>query len=799
MKKLLSLILILSILVSCKDDEKVQPELTLDTTGLSFSAAQEDQTFTVTSNVAWTVTSSQSWCTFTPASGNGTETVTVKVTANDGTGIRPATITVKSELGNKELPVTQLGIDPVVLFDDTEDNIVQAAIAEATVEVKITTNAELEVTPKDGWIHFLENTPTQSSTVGRTLKFKLDENDTGAERTGKVEVKDKNSDFVKTLTFKQSFSWRSADSITLLKIYEEMDGANWDAANRWDVTKPLDQWSSNVTLNTEGRVEELYIYIPITLAQDVSMPAELAQLTDLKILRMYGRKLSELAATSKLIGTIPVEFGNLTKLEQLGVSFSGVSGEVPSSLGNLSSLKMLLLQYNKLTGSIPSELGGLNNLTVLYMQNNSITGSIPSSLGQLSQLSSLDVASNQLTGTIPSSIGELPLLTDFNVKNNQLSGEIPASIKNNANWSSWKSLICSQNGVGFTNCEDVNLLRQADSLTMLKIYNLMDGANWEASKRWDVTKPLDQWNSSIALDEEGRVSAMDIYVPTTLTQEVSLPAEIGDLTGLQSIRVNGFRAMGVDSKLTGTLPAEIGNLTKLTMLSIINTGISGNLPSELGQLSELGWILMQNNAFTGSIPSSLGNLTKLGTLQLYGNKLSGSIPTELGQLSNLTGLFLHNNQLTGGIPSGIGGLSNLVDLNLSGNQLTGSIPSGIGSLSKLSYINLSNNQLTGGIPSDIENLSNLMTLALSNNELTGSIPSGIGGLSNLVHLVLNHNQLSGSVPIELGQLSNLIALSLLYNQLSGEIPALIKSNPRWSSWKDNICPQNAPGGFTNCN
>lgn len=71
--------------------------LTVDRTSLSFDATATQQTFNVTSTDAWTVSSNQTWCTVTPASGSSYDhSVKVSVTANTGTTARTATVTVKN-------------------------------------------------------------------------------------------------------------------------------------------------------------------------------------------------------------------------------------------------------------------------------------------------------------------------------------------------------------------------------------------------------------------------------------------------------------------------------------------------------------------------------------------------------------------------------------------------------------------------------------------------------------------------------------------------------------------------------
>ena len=99
-----------------------------------------------------------------------------------------------------------------------------------------------------------------------------------------------------------------------------------------------------------------------------------------------------------LIGLIPTELANLSNLNFLFLYGNQLSGSIPTELGNLSNLKFILLNNNQLSGSIPAELGNLSNLRFLSLYSNHISGSIPAELGNLSKLQSLFLLDNQFCG-----------------------------------------------------------------------------------------------------------------------------------------------------------------------------------------------------------------------------------------------------------------------------------------------------------------------------------------------------------------------------------------------------------------
>ena len=236
----------------------------------------------------------------------------------------------------------------------------------------------------------------------------------------------------------------------------------------------------------------------------------------------------------------------------------------------------------------------------------------------------------------------------------------------------------------------------------------------------------------------------------------SLPAEIGQLTNLRSLDLDGNR-------LT-SLPAEIGQLANLQALDLRNTGLT-SLPAEIVQLANLQRLYLSNNGLT-SLPAEIVQLTNLQELYLNDNGLT-SLPAEIVQLKNLQELYLSNNGLTS-LPAEIVQLTNLQTLYLNDNGLT-SLPAEIVQLKNLQELYLSNNGLTS-LPAEIVQLTNLRSLDLDGNRLT-SLPAEIVQLANLQELYLSNNGLT-SLPAEIVQLTNLQTLYLNDNGLTS-LPAEI--------------------------
>ena len=83
---------------------------------LSLETQSGSKTIQIEANVSWTVTSDQSWCTVSPASGTGNRAVTVTVTANPDPIDRIAVLNISdAESGlSKLVTVTQKGKEPQI-------------------------------------------------------------------------------------------------------------------------------------------------------------------------------------------------------------------------------------------------------------------------------------------------------------------------------------------------------------------------------------------------------------------------------------------------------------------------------------------------------------------------------------------------------------------------------------------------------------------------------------------------------------------------------------------------------------
>lgn len=312
-----------------------------------------------------------------------------------------------------------------------------------------------------------------------------------------------------------------------------------------------------------------------------SIPTEIGNLTNLLNLSLYENQLTgEIPSTignltllkgfslndNQFSGSIPDEIGQLTQLENIFLSNSGISGEIPITIGNLINLQGLFMTGNGLT-NIPSTIGNLSSLTSLYLSNNAIIGGLPTTIGNLTSLEILALGDNiGLGGTIPESLGNLTQLKRLYLYNNGLTGSIPESLANLRNLEYFylftnqlegcfpEALLALCDRLSFSNdsdnpgydltdnpnlpndgdftgfcvgtiisCETENSCRYQDSLTLVTLYNSLEGDNWTENTNWLTDQPINTWYG-VTVNGEGCVS--QLYM-TENNIGGQLPPEIG--------------------------------------------------------------------------------------------------------------------------------------------------------------------------------------------------------------------------------------------------------------------------------
>lgn len=275
-----------------------------------------------------------------------------------------------------------------------------------------------------------------------------------------------------------------------------------------------------------------------------------------------GHVVSLNLQNNNLIGTIPVEIGNLPNLTYLSFNNNSLTGSVPSQIGQLTNLTSLNLSRNQLSGALPSQFYNLIKLEFLDLNNNQFSGAISSQLGQLVKLKVVNITSNSFSGPIPTQIGLLTDLISFAAGVNQLSGSIPVEF-----------------------CQLTNLT--------------------------EVYLSSNQLTGSIPSQINQLTNVTGIYLNVNkLSGE--LPSEIGSMTNLTTLYLN-------NNQFSGTVPTSYGNLVNLNILSLHTNNLTGSLPVGMQNFDKLTTLFLSDNKFSGAIPN-LTAAINLRRVQFQGNK-----------------------------------------------------------------------------------------------------------------------------------------------------------------------------------
>jgi Leucine-rich repeat (LRR) protein len=287
-------------------------------------------------------------------------------------------------------------------------------------------------------------------------------------------------------------------------------------------------------------------------------------------------------------------------------------------------------------------------------------------------------------------------------------------------------------------CSNVTGMTQGDCEALLTLYAATGGPGWTDAAGWAVTKTPCTW-AGITCNGAGRVTSLILNAepPNPGNLSGSLPAELGNLTGLMTLEIT------THDNLTGEIPSTLGNLVNMRDFDLSGNALSGGIPSSLGNMTLVNVeIDLHNNLLTGGLPASFQNLTQLTTLDLGGNNLDDE--ASLSVLGDMTGLMfidLRNNAFIGEVPGVIGSLPSLIFLDLSDENNIGqwnSLGSGFGDSGSLATLDMSGNNFTNSVFTELPSVS-LTELDLSFNSLTGDVPDGITAISSLESLDLSGN------------------------------------------------------------
>lgn len=149
----------------------------------------------------------------------------------------------------------------------------------------------------------------------------------------------------------------------LVALYLSTDGDKWKNKDGWLTADDHCEWYG-VTCEA-GKVDRLNL---LNNGLKGLLPADLANLPELKALNVYSNRIS---------GEFPTSLQHLVRLERINLTANLFHGPLPHWLGDLKNLWWLGVAHNRFNGDIPSSLAR-TKLYQVYFNNNDFTGTFPS-------------------------------------------------------------------------------------------------------------------------------------------------------------------------------------------------------------------------------------------------------------------------------------------------------------------------------------------------------------------------------------------------------------------------------------
>jgi len=172
------LITLLLLLVSCSAEKIIVPELILAKEQIVCSKGSGTSMLAIKTNVAWTASSSQTWCTLSPSSGEaGTIQIIVGLSANTSSTDREAVITLTAGSLTRKVKVIQKLTNYLIL---AHKNYTSAA-AGGDFTVEIQTGETYAATIKQDWISLKTTSTDKKSQI-----FTITENVSNLAREGLI-------------------------------------------------------------------------------------------------------------------------------------------------------------------------------------------------------------------------------------------------------------------------------------------------------------------------------------------------------------------------------------------------------------------------------------------------------------------------------------------------------------------------------------------------------------------------------------------------------------------------------------
>ncbi len=258
-------------------------------------------------------------------------------------------------------------------------------------------------------------------------------------------------------------------------------------------------------------------------------------------------------------------------------------------------------------GSLVTEFGLLSRLEKISLSYNRLRGSVPRELMELPRLRVLELADNQLSGNFTANVTLLHCHVDRNCF------QACSTVCLCSTSPDWK---CPGRQKPLSSLEHAALMKitEAANPQRPERFGMSEPCPTIVDSRGEP-QFLCPNGSLVALSlffNGGSIST-SIAALTSLTSLAflgvgmigTIVTEIGSLTELRRLRIQGPVANGfILSRFVGTFPSQIGRLQKLQELRVFGADLTGTLPASLLELSALTKLSVTDTPLRGSLQFS---------------------------------------------------------------------------------------------------------------------------------------------------------------------------------------------------
>eukprot|EP00546_Thalassionema_frauenfeldii_P000688 CAMPEP_0178937246 /NCGR_PEP_ID=MMETSP0786-20121207/25641_1 /TAXON_ID=186022 /ORGANISM="Thalassionema frauenfeldii, Strain CCMP 1798" /LENGTH=996 /DNA_ID=CAMNT_0020615777 /DNA_START=312 /DNA_END=3302 /DNA_ORIENTATION=+ len=146
------------------------------------------------------------------------------------------------------------------------------------------------------------------------------------------------------------------------------------------------QWFSSTFASLSGSIPDTFAHV--TQLQSLFLANNKLTGTLSPTLGLNNTLLEKIRLSSNYIsGSIPTEIGLLTHLEVIELRETNIQGSIPSQMGLCLNLSLIEISYNReLEGTIPLDFGNLSKLTTFNFAATKLEGTVPDEICSLPKL-----------------------------------------------------------------------------------------------------------------------------------------------------------------------------------------------------------------------------------------------------------------------------------------------------------------------------------------------------------------------------------------------------------------------------